>query len=66
MKSYAKTFRCSKVHKCKRCGVCSEDGNSATRRAAKEEIRNGDLRCENAIQSEHNEEEDWFNFCDNY
>ena len=69
MKPYCKTFRARKDHKASECGICSEDtegGANHERQQAKQEIRAGELDCEDGLQAQHNEDEGWHEFDEHY
>lgn len=69
MKPYPKTYRASKIHNAKECSTCAEEveaSPSPTRRESKRQINAEDLRPDNVAQDEHNENEDWYNFSEEY
>lgn len=69
MKPYRKTYRASKIHKAKECGICAEEVDrspSPIRQEAKRSIENGELEADCDLQSEHNETEDQYQYFSNY
>ena len=69
MKPYRNTYRASKLHKASECGICSEavdKSPSPIRQQAKRQIEAEDLRPDSIAQAEHDSDEDFHKFSEEY